>query len=453
MPAILVIDIGKTNAKLGLVDRQSGSLIETFTRDSRVVDRPPYPHLDTEGLWKWIVEHLAQAAALAHVECIAVTAHGAAAALVTDDALALPVIDYEFEGPDASASRYDALCSSFTETYSPKLPAGLNVGRQLFWQREQFPEQFARARALLPYPQYWTWRLTGRKAAEVTSLGAHTDLWNPIAREVSSFARREGFDRLIPQVLPADAVLGTLRADLCERSGLDPLCQVLVGIHDSNASLVPYLHSFDEPFTVVSTGTWVISFAVGSPLDTLVPERDCIANVNLRGDPVACSRFMGGREFAVLADGATAGAARADVERLLDDDIFALPSFTRTGGPFQGREGEIVATRPLSRSDRPALASLYAALVTDVALDLCGSRGDIIFEGAFARNDLIMAIVGALRPSQPVYCSADTTGTTTGTAMLASASIAVPPLARVARADATLEQRLRDYRASWLARI
>lgn len=29
------------------------------------------------------------------------------------------------------------------------------------------------------YPQYWALRLTGIAANEVTSLGCHTDLWNP----------------------------------------------------------------------------------------------------------------------------------------------------------------------------------------------------------------------------------------------------------------------------------
>jgi len=36
---------------------------------------------------------------------------------------------------------------------------------------------------------------------------------------------------------------------------------VFCGVHDSNASLLPHLGSRQAPFTIVSTGTWVILMA------------------------------------------------------------------------------------------------------------------------------------------------------------------------------------------------
>ncbi len=49
-----------------------------------------------------------------------------------------------------------------------------------------FPGDFARVSTILTYPQYWAFRLTGVAANEVTSLGCHTDLWNPTAGAYSS---------------------------------------------------------------------------------------------------------------------------------------------------------------------------------------------------------------------------------------------------------------------------
>ena len=50
--------------------------------------------------------------------------------------------------------------------------------------------------------------------------------------------------------------------------------------------------------------------AAGGALDRLDAGRDMLANVDALGDPVPCARFMGGREFALIAGGES-GFARA----------------------------------------------------------------------------------------------------------------------------------------------
>lgn len=67
-----------------------------------------------------------------------------------------------------------------------------------------------------------------------------------------------------------DGVLGTLRRELAEQTGLFADTPVMVGIHDSNASLLPYLGT-DDAFTIVSTGTWVIAMAVGAARKRSIP--------------------------------------------------------------------------------------------------------------------------------------------------------------------------------------
>jgi hypothetical protein len=93
----------------------------------------------------------------------------------------------------------------------PLLPAGLNLGRQLYWQQANFPAEFARARHILMYPRYWAWRLSGKLASEVTSLGCHTDLWAPEENAWSSLVERQGWTALFPPLQsPLAATRGTI---------------------------------------------------------------------------------------------------------------------------------------------------------------------------------------------------------------------------------------------------
>ena len=146
----------------------------------RRLRQAPYPHHDVEALWTFILDSLARLNREQRIDAISITTHGATAALVdAAGELALPVLDYEFDGPDRLAADYDAVRPPFAETGTPRLPLGLNLGAQFFWQQKRFPAEFAKAAAILMYPQYWALRLTGVAANEVTSLGCHTDLWNP----------------------------------------------------------------------------------------------------------------------------------------------------------------------------------------------------------------------------------------------------------------------------------
>ena len=53
---IAVIDIGKTNAKLALVDLESLTELAVVTRPNKVLEAPPWPHFDLEGHWQFLLE-------------------------------------------------------------------------------------------------------------------------------------------------------------------------------------------------------------------------------------------------------------------------------------------------------------------------------------------------------------------------------------------------------------
>ena len=96
-------------------------------------------------------------------------------------------------------------------------------------------------------------------------------------------------------------------------------------------------------------------------------------------------------------------ASAAEIDALLARSVFALPSFSDTGGPFAGSGNRGRIDGPLSGSlaERASLATLYTALMTSEALDALGSRAPIVVDGPFASNDLYCSLLAALRPRQP----------------------------------------------------
>ena len=444
--ALIVLDIGKTNAKLALIDAAGRVLAET-RRANAVRTDGPYPHHDTDGLWTWLLATCRDFAARAHVSAIVPVTHGATAALIDGDGLVLPVLDYEaaLDGGD-----YDGVRPAYAETLSPALPAGLNLGRQLAWLQTTYPDAFARTRHILTYPQYWAWRLSGAAASEATSLGCHTDLWDPRRQAWSSLVTRMGWTDRMPPLLPAHASLGRLLPAVAAATGLPPGCEVLNGIHDSNASLLRYLQGAG-PRTVLSTGTWLIAAAFGAPLDGLRERDDMLANTNALGQPVACMRFMGGREFGALAGAALAACDFADIERLIAQGTLALPAFAATGGPFAGRAGRIDGPAPQDARERYALATLYCVLMTDYCLDALGAAGPLAVEGSFTANPWFGALLAVLRPQQAVTYSDDASGTTCGGWMLRYRD--APPPGTSTPVAARLPAGLDAYRATWRAAV
>ena len=89
----------------------------------------------------------------------------------------------------------------------------------------------------------------------------------------------------------------------------------------------------------------------------LDPKADMLANVDVRGQPVPTARFMGGREFAVLAGDSPVDADEADVEAIIASGALAFPSFSDQGGPFTSRKGRIEGPEPTTPKARAARVS------------------------------------------------------------------------------------------------
>jgi sugar (pentulose or hexulose) kinase len=445
---IIVLDVGKTLSKLSRWSAQ-GKLQGKMTRPNARIECNGVAVLDAEGIGAWVAETLCGFSAHRPVSAIIPVAHGAAVAALRDGKLAFSPLDYEQVIPNAVITDYRATRDDFAETGSPALPDGLNIGSQLHWLETKLE-----GATLIPWAQYWSWFLSGVATSEVTSLGCHSDLWNPTTTGFSALAKRRGWAEQFAPIANAGDVIGTLKAEF----GLAGSINVHCGIHDSNAALVA-ARGFAEiegvEATVLSTGTWFIAMRCAKhalDLSALPETRDCLVNVDAFGLAVPSARFMGGREIELL--GARIDLAE-DQQAMLDAlpailvaDCMILPGFVLGCGPFANAKGEWI-NKPEDVHQQRAAIALYVALVADTALDLIGAKNRLLIEGRFAGCGVFIRALATLRPDMHVFAASEDANVSLGALRLIDP--AIRPETRLSVVP-RLEENLATYRAKWRER-
>lgn len=471
----LVLDVGKSNAKLALIDGRGDVLRSCAVANASAESAEfGYLALGVERLESWLLTAMPALLQGSVPARIVATTHGAAFCALAADGLVLPPIDYEWDGYGDTTAAFDASLANFGHHGTPRLGQGLNAGRQIDYVLRRWPALAARIEYWVPYAQYWSWWLSGTACTEVSSLGCHTGLWSPDGNRFSDWAAARGVARRFAPMRTAWDVIGELRPGLAERWGLPAGIEIVAGVHDSNACLARHLPQHPGA-TIVSTGTWCVAMAPGADTRRLTPERDELVNVAVDGRPVPTARFMGGREFAQLSAGCDpAAATTAALREVLEQGWMALPSFARGSGPMPERQGRIlrqgspvaagVSAVPVRL--RAALAALYCADVTMLLIEDLGSQqsptGDgpppVILEGPLAGNPAFLAALAAALHPRSLLRSVDALeGTARGAWMLAwwhlaSVDAACAP-ARVDVPDPELIELLRRHRRASLARM
>ena len=450
----IVIDIGKTNAKASIWDA-AGRLIARRNRANTPQRAPGYRALDIHGIDQWLMQSLTEFARQSTVSHIVPVGHGAAAALLQEGHLFAAPMDYEDEGDAADRADYASQRDPFAVTGSPALPGALNLGIQLH-RLEKLHGPLAENVTIVPWPQYWAWRLCGVAASEVSSLGCHTDLWLPMSRTFSPFAVRRGWAARMAPLRAAGAQLGTITTQVAQQTGLPTQCAVLCGMHDSNAALLAargHSEIAKDDATVLSTGTWFVamrSLAADTPVDlgALSESRDCLINVDVFGRLVPSARFMGGREAELIGAVDSFEASISRLPTLIADGACAYPSFVRGVGPFPYAIGEW-RNKPADPGDQCAVSNLYLALMADAALDLIDSRERLLIEGRFAEAVIFVRALASLRPQQRIFVSNAHQDVAYGALRLIAPHL--PPPCELAPVE-PLELDLSAYARQWRAR-
>ncbi|RYZ45812.1 MAG: carbohydrate kinase, partial [Sphingobacteriales bacterium] len=296
IPVIAIFDVGKTNKKLFLFDEQYQLVFEKTARFTETKDEDGDPCENLENLRLSVFDSLREVFAMKAfcIRAINFSTYGASFVYIDKDGKPLtPLYNYLKPFP---AALHDKFYESYGgenavahETASPVL-GSLNSGLQLYRFKQAQPALFRKMSFALHLPQYLSYLITGQPCSDITSIGCHTQLWDFAKQDYHRWVKKEKLQSRLPALMNADAVLPA--------SFPGNGYSVGIGLHDSSAALIPYLVNFSEPFVLLSTGTWCISFNPFNhqPLTTEELEQDCLCYLSYKGDPVKASRYFAGYE-------------------------------------------------------------------------------------------------------------------------------------------------------------
>jgi sugar (pentulose or hexulose) kinase len=248
------------------------------------------------------------------------------------------------------------------QTASPDLD-NLNSGMQLFRMKIEHPEIFSKIKWALHLPQYIHYLITNEIASDITSIGCHTLLWDFSKNNYHNWVLAEELDKVLAPI------------------------QSCVGLHDSSAALIPYMKIFEEPYVLISTGTWCISLNPFNQTPLTIEElnNDTLCYMSFTGQPIKASRLFAGKKHEV--------ELQKLKEAQLDEKAFEM-------------------------AYQELMDQLIAEQVKSTNLVLAGSEVKKIFvDGGFSKNELYMKGLMKAYPTMEVYAAHVAQATSLGAAL------------------------------------
>ena len=402
----IVLDIGKTNVKLTFVDSFNNKTIKFFKTKQKNIYRHGIKILNSNSIFEWALKKITYIGRKHNLDKFVCTAHGTSIALISyDDKELLACTDYEYKF-DKLFNNYKKIAPKFSESFSPFLENGLNIGQQIYYLYKRKQKLIKETKYILNYPQYIVWKLTSGFSSEISYVGCHTHLWDFKRNKLSSFVKKIKLEKKFPQIRKAWDTIGRKQIG---KSNL----KIINGIHDSNASYLYFKNSDIKNFTLVSTGTWYIIFNQKTPLKNLNPSLDMLANIDVFGKPVPTMRFMGGREYDHLMGVFKISNKTRAIKNFSFHDYLIYPSYA-SGGGFSINKINIGFYKGLNKGQIYYLICLYISFVINFCLNQMRSSNTIILDGPITKNITIMKILSSLRKKQIVLKNKREIGTTLG---------------------------------------
>jgi len=490
--ALAVIDIGMTNKKVAVYDESLRELDAKYQNFKPKVVKGVEAH-DLEAMEEWFIAELKSAAEKYPVKAIAVSAHGATFVCVGRDGRpSFPCVIYTHEPGEEFHRRFYERFGKPEElqarTGTPSFKAMINPAKGLFFAKEQFSEEFKNVTAVLPYPQYWGYRLTGKMGVETTYMGNHTYLWDQVDNAPSSVAHELGIASLLPDKLHKSwDTLGTISEEFAAKTGLPKETIVTMGIHDSNSALLPHFAKKGEKgFILNSTGTWCV---IMNPVNEygFAPDelgKVVLFNISAFGSPIKTAIFLGGMEFETWSEFFMKQHHRDDMPGwdeelyhsiLKEKKLFLLPELKQGSGQFPFSKARLVLDGKdylFNGEDSPppgivefekAIAALRISLVmqTLTALERTGITDgvEVYTEGGFRRDESYSRLLSSALPNNRVCLTGINEAAALGAAMTAKIALSGKSIKDLAgdfevvyqEQEKSLFPELASYRKAWLA--
>lgn len=453
-----VVDIGKTNKKVLIFDRHL-HLVDSAFANFDEYRKEGVVYEDLEGMTRWITHRIKEFAGRYRIAAISVATHGATAfAIDGSGRLAVPPVAYTTDAGEEFRQEFYRTFGSERElkreTGTAEIGSLVNVGKLIYFLQKRWPQKWRNVRTILYMPQYFGYLFTGRIGAEPTYVGCHTYLYNLRKREYSSLAGKLGIlDMLPPTIGKSWEVLGWVCPEFRRKTSLPQECLVTMGIHDSNASLLPYLVKGFDNFVLNSTGTWCVAMHPTDSTDFREEELDALVyyNLNVYQEPVKTSIFKGGTEFDTYREileringkrEQPAFCRNLYSKIVKERNLFILPAVDQGMGVFPNARAKAVESGIESSledlrtgSHLPdffkdfetgmAVLNISLAVQTHRALSMTGfdGSGTIFIEGGFRKNRAYVSLLGALYPHARIALTGMEEATAFGAAILAKAAV------------------------------
>jgi sugar (pentulose or hexulose) kinase len=430
IPVIAVFDVGKTNKKVFFFDEQYKIVLERTTRFEETADDDGDPCEDVASLSAWVKDTLAEVLLLNRFDVKAVnfSAYGASFVHLDQGGNVIGYL-YNYLKPYPPALRdrfygsYGGEVNVATQTASPVLGC-LNSGLQLYRIKYDRPDLFSRIKNSLHLPQYLSYLVTGKFHSDITSIGCHTQLWDFVQNDYHHWVKAEGIDEILAPVFPGDTALEV------EVNGKKLFAGI--GLHDSSSALIPFFASFQEPFVLLSTGTWCVSLNPfnSAPLTEAELNQDCLCYISYKGKPVKASRLFAGNEHEQestrIADAFNKSGDFYKHVRY-NPEIGSKSIENTSGNATSKRDGLI--TSGFSERDLSTFGSAeeaYHQLIADLVKLQAGSTGlvlkgtavkRIFVDGGFSQNPVYMQMLASAFPAMEVFAASVAQATSIGAAL------------------------------------
>ncbi|WP_439129239.1 FGGY-family carbohydrate kinase [Polaribacter sp.] len=292
-----VFDIGKTNKKFFLFDKNYKEVYREYASFDEIKDEDGYPTENLKALQTWLKKLFNKIIKSEEftIKAINFSTYGASFVHIDENGNPLtPLYNYTKEINkdivDDFYKKYGPELEITRTTGSPKSGL-LNSGMQLYWIKHTKPEIFKKIKYSLHLPQYLSFIFTGIPFSEYTSIGCHTSLWNYETKDYHNWVYQEEIHKILPPIVSTETSINMNYNGKRIKIG--------VGIHDSSSALLPYVRSIKKPFVLVSTGTWSIALNPFSdvPLTEEETKNGCINYMRINGKPVKSSRLFLGNEY------------------------------------------------------------------------------------------------------------------------------------------------------------
>ncbi|HEV8272239.1 MAG TPA: FGGY family carbohydrate kinase [Chitinophagaceae bacterium] len=427
---IAIYDVGKTNKKLILFDEQYNVVYEESTKLPETKDEDGFSCEDVVALTAWIKNSFAQIQTDPRFEIKAVnfSGYGASFVYLGENKNVIPPL-YNYLKPYSPALQkkfYQSYGgeSQFSKVTASPVLGNLNSGMQLYRLKYEKPELFKQIKYALHLPQYLSFVLTSQLRSDITSIGCHTNLWNFQQNKYHDWVEKEGVVEKLAPVEKCNSIVGEANNNILAG----------VGLHDSSSALIPYFTSFNDPFILLSTGTWCISL---NPFNhTMLSDyelhEDCLCYLSYEGQAVKASRIFAGYEH------------EQQVKRLAEHFKKSLAYYTTVEVDTELLKKQKLAIKNLqlmNEGSEPARSAFgkrkledyknyeeaYHQFIVDIVAQQVRStnlvlRGTgvkrIFVDGGFSRNPIYMYLMAESFPTIEVYAASVAQASALGAALV-----------------------------------